>query len=94
MKKQRLPSAKLDRIKGQMKGQLALGMESTASRMNRLARQELMQLPYKSYKQMLKEVEKVTSSQILKLSNRLFDHSRMAIAVLGPADKGVFDDVI
>jgi predicted Zn-dependent peptidase len=93
MKKQRLPSAKLDRIKGQMKGQLALGMESTSSRMNRLARQELMLLPYKSYKHILKEVEKVTSSQILKLSNRLFDHSRMAIAVLGPADKGVFDGV-
>ncbi len=93
LKKRRLPLSKLNKIKGQMKGQLALGMESTTSRMSRLARQELMHRPYKSYRQILKEVESVTPSQILELSNRLFDHSRVAIAVLGPVDKGVFDDV-
>ncbi len=94
IKKHKLSSAKLDRIKGQMKGQLALGMESTSNRMNRIARQELMLLPYMSYEQILKEVEKVTASQILRLSNRLFDHSRMALAVLGPVDKEVLDGVL
>ncbi len=93
MKKQRLSSAKLDRIKGQMKGQLALGMESTSNRMNRLARQELMNQPYQSYKQMLKNVDKIASSQIMELSNRIIDNDSVAVAVLGPADKKVFDDV-
>lgn len=94
VRKRRLPRAKLDTIKGQMKGQLALGMESTSNRMNRLARQELMLQPYQSYKQMLKEVDKITSSQILELSNQLFDNSTVALTVLGPADRQAFDDVL
>jgi len=93
LKKRKLSSNKLDKIKGQMKGQLALSMESTASRMSRLARQELMNQPYKSHIQILNDVEKITSSQILELSNRLFDHSQVAVAVLGPVDKEVFNGV-
>ncbi len=94
VKKRRLSQTKLDTIKGQMKGQLALSMESTFNRMNRLARQEMMLQPYQSYKQMLKGVDKITSSQILELSNRIFDNSAVAMAVLGPVDKQALDDVL
>jgi predicted Zn-dependent peptidase len=94
VRKRRLSNSKLDTIKGQMKGQLVLGMESTANRMNRLARQELMNQSNQSYKQMLKSVDKIASSQILELSNRIIDNDNIAVAVLGPADKQVFDDVL
>jgi len=93
-KKRRLSQAKLDTIKRQMKGQLALGMESSSNRMNRLARQELMLQSYQSYRQMLKGVDKITSSQILELSNRIFDNSAATMVVLGPADKEALDDVL
>ncbi|HWR82060.1 MAG TPA: pitrilysin family protein, partial [Candidatus Deferrimicrobium sp.] len=90
----RLPKGQLEKIKSQMKGQLALGMESTSSRMNRIARQELMRLSYHDYKRILKEVDRITSSHIMELANCLFDRSRMAVAALGPADKKAFDDVL
>jgi len=62
--------------------------------MNRLARQELMLQSYQSYRQMLKGVDKITSSQILELSNRIFDNSAATMVVLGPADKEALDDVL
>jgi predicted Zn-dependent peptidase len=94
LKKRRLPQDKLDMVKTQMKGQLALSMESTSNRMNRLARQELMLQRYESYQQMLRAVDRVTPSQILELTNEILDDSRLAIAVLGPVDKNALDDVL
>ena len=94
VKKRRLPQSRLDKIKSQLKGQLALGLESTGGRMNRLARLELMGLPFRSHQQILKEVDAVTSGQILNLANRLFDRSHLAIAVLGPVADGVLDGVL
>ncbi|MEW5993709.1 MAG: pitrilysin family protein [Candidatus Zixiibacteriota bacterium] len=94
LKRRRLPSAKLDQVKSQMKGQLALSMESTTGRMNRLARQELMNQPYRSHRQMLNAVDRVSTSQLMEMANRLFDRSRIAVAVLGPVDKGGLDNVV
>ncbi|MFH1374093.1 MAG: pitrilysin family protein [bacterium] len=94
VKKRRLPQSRLDKIKSQLKGQLAIGLESTTGRMNRLARLELMGLPFRSHQQILREVNAVTSGQILNLANRLFDRSRLAIAVLGPVADGDLDGVL
>ncbi len=94
LKKRRLTGSKLHSIKTQMKGQLALGLESPASRMNRLARMELMHQPYRSYRQMLNDVDRITSSRLLHLANRLFDSTQVAVAVLGPADENALDSVL
>jgi predicted Zn-dependent peptidase len=94
LRKRRMPDAKLDTIKGQMKGSLALGMESTASRMNRLARLELMLQDYESYRQTLRAVDKITSSEILEAANRIFDNSSIAMAVLGPVEKKALDNIL
>ncbi|MFQ6007493.1 MAG: M16 family metallopeptidase [Candidatus Zixiibacteriota bacterium] len=93
VRKRRIPDAKLDAIKSQMKGSLALGMESTTSRMNRLARHELMLGDYEPYRKTLRVIDKITSSEILEVANYVFDNSTMAIAVLGPADKKDIDNL-
>jgi predicted Zn-dependent peptidase len=94
LRKRRIPDAKLDTIKGQMKGSLALGMESTSSRMNRLARLELMLQDYEPHRQTLKGVDKITSSEILAAANRIFDNSSVTIAVLGPVEKKALDNIL
>ena len=89
LKKHKLSSKVLSEVKSQMQGHLILGMESTTSRMNRIARQELMSNRYQTLDQVLKEIEKVSSSGLMELANRIFDESRTAIAVLGPVDKDI-----
>jgi predicted Zn-dependent peptidase len=94
MKKNLLSSAELDKIKAQIRGQIILSMESSSNRMNRIARFELMMGRYQTYRDSLKEVERVTPARIRDLANRLFDESRLAITVLGPIEKGTFSDII
>ncbi|MDH4158340.1 MAG: insulinase family protein [candidate division Zixibacteria bacterium] len=93
MKKRRLAPGTLEKAKNQLKGNIVLGMEATQSRMNRLGRQELMYGEFRTLERTLKEIDRVSSSDILELSNRLFDTDRMAIAVLGPADRKALNHV-
>ncbi|UCE23526.1 MAG: insulinase family protein [Candidatus Zixiibacteriota bacterium] len=94
IKKRRLSTRSLDMVKAQLKGQLTLGMESTYSRMNRLARMELMMGSYFPLKQTLKAIDRIKTSEILELANKVFNHSELALAVLGAADKSVVEDVL
>ncbi|MDZ4723025.1 MAG: pitrilysin family protein [candidate division Zixibacteria bacterium] len=87
MKRTKLTAEKLDPVKAQIKGQLTLSLESTSNRMNRIARLELLLGRFQPLSETLKEIDRVTPSQVLELANRLFDDSKMAVAVLGPADK-------
>lgn len=85
--KNKLSSLMVQQAKSQLKGHIMLGMESTYSRMNRLARHELMYGKYYTLSETIKEIEAVTPSAVLKLANKLFDRDRLAIAVLGPTEK-------
>lgn len=89
----RLSDSVLTKMKEQMQGQLMLGMESTVSRMNRLARLELMLRRNVTLKDTLRAIDRVTAADILELANRFFDNSQAAIAVLGPAKKSDLNDV-
>ncbi|NOY88098.1 MAG: insulinase family protein [FCB group bacterium] len=94
LKKKRLSSDKIEKAKAQLKGHLILGMESTSGRMSRLARSELMLGKYLSLKETLKQIDKVSSSGILKLANQYFDNSQLALAVLGPANANMLKNVV
>ncbi len=94
LKKKRLTEDALDKVKAQLKGQLTLGMESTSARMNRLARNEIMLGTYNPMRKTLKDIDKITTSDILALSNSLFDRSKLALAVLGPVGKDDLNNVI
>lgn len=94
LKKQKLSTLQLHKLKSQMKGHLVLSQESTNSRMNRLARQELMTGQYQPLEKLLKEIDAVTASAMSRMAERVFDESKAAVTVLGAVPKGVFDGVI
>jgi predicted Zn-dependent peptidase len=92
LKKRALSVSQVEKIKAQLKGSLILAYESTTNRMNRLARQEMMSEGYHTLRQTILRIERVSPSDILELANRLFDENKLAIAVLGPVDNGLFAD--
>jgi len=91
IKNKQIVSTRLDKVKQQLKGQLMLGLEATSSRMSRLARQELMYGEAIPLSKTLKDIDNVTPSAVRNLANRLLDNSQIAVAVLGPADKRIFE---
>jgi predicted Zn-dependent peptidase len=93
MRKTKLSSLSLDKVKSQLKGQITIALESTASRMTRLGRQELMEGRYTSLKQTLNEIDAITPRELQELANQFFDESKMAIAVLGPVELNALDHV-
>lgn len=89
-----ISDVELRRAKDQLKGNLVLGLESTSSRMQSIARQEIYYGRYFSQKEIMKEVEAVTLDQIRDLSKRLINDGKMSLTVLGPVKgeefKGLF----
>jgi predicted Zn-dependent peptidase len=78
-----LKPAELDRAKSQLKGNMLLGMESTDSRMNRLARNEIYFKRDIPLEELAREIEKVTNDQIVELASTCFRPDRMGMVLLG-----------
>jgi len=84
VRKEGVGRAELDRTLAQMKGHIMLGLESTDSRMGRLAKDEIYFGRHFSLKETLSGVEKVTRRQVHKLAKELLDPAEMSLTVLGP----------
>jgi predicted Zn-dependent peptidase len=82
--KDSVPDDELQRTKSQLKGNLMLGLESTSSRMNRLAKMEIYLQNYYSLDETLLQIESVTSRDILHIANELFEKGRIFTTVLKP----------
>ncbi|HEU4683680.1 MAG TPA: pitrilysin family protein, partial [Nitrospira sp.] len=63
----------LDRAKNQMKGSLMLSLESSHSRMNKLAKDELIYGSRTSLGEILSQIDQVTLEQIHTIGRRLFN---------------------
>ena len=70
-----------------MKGSLMLSLENTASRMSRLAKDEIYFGRYVSLDEILQGVDRVTPKQIQRLSEDLFDPQYLTLTTLGPLSK-------
>jgi predicted Zn-dependent peptidase len=75
--------AELARAKSQMKGNMLLGMESTDSRMNRLARNEIYYSRDIPLTELAQRIDAVTNDQVVELASAWFKPERMALVVLG-----------
>ena len=78
-----LQEGELDRTKNQLKGSLLMGLETTDSRMTRLARNEIhfgQDIPPSEIAQ---RIEETTNDDIVELAGKLIDLESMAITVLG-----------
>jgi predicted Zn-dependent peptidase len=82
-KEQEVTLEELQRAKDQLKGSLMLGLESTANRMSKLARQEIYFKENLSINQLLTKIDAVTQEDILSLARLLFRTENVSLTVLG-----------
>src|SRR6266851_773363 len=78
-----LTANELARAKSQLKGNMLLGMESTDSRMHRLARNEIYFGRDIPIEEVAKGIEQVSNDQIIELASSFFKADSMGFVVLG-----------
>jgi predicted Zn-dependent peptidase len=78
-----LRNDELARAKSQLKGNMLLGMESTDSRMNRLARNEIYFRRDIPLEEIAVEIESVSNEQVIELASSCFKPDRMGLVMLG-----------
>jgi predicted Zn-dependent peptidase len=74
----------LERAKTQMKGSLMLSLESSHSRMSKLAKDELTYGKHSSLDHMLAHIDRVNVEQVFNVSRQYFGLDALAITGLGP----------
>ena len=87
LKKDGIRAEELRRAKEHLKGSLMLSLESTSSRMNRLAKQELRFNAFFSLDEMLDAIERVPPDEVQALISRILDEERLSLLALGPIDR-------
>ena len=87
LKKHGITEEELVRAKDHLKGSLMLGLESTSSRMNRLAKHEMHFGTFFSMDAMLGSIAGVRLEEVQALLGQLLDEEHLALTTLGPLDR-------
>ncbi len=74
----------LERAKNHMKGSLMLSLESSHSRMSKLAKDELIYGSRTSLEEILTKIDRVTPDDVRTVGRQLFTTDHLAITGLGP----------
>ncbi|MEA2441426.1 MAG: hypothetical protein QOH76_2850 [Thermoleophilaceae bacterium] len=77
----------LSRAKENVKGRLALSLESTLTRMNRLGGSVLMGIPLLSLDEMVDRIDTVDADEVATLADELFAPERMSAAGVGASEE-------
>jgi predicted Zn-dependent peptidase len=83
LKEQRVSDEELRRAKDHLKGSLMLSLESTASRMSNLARQEMYFSHFFTLDELIESIEKVTAEDVQRIALTFFDPKQIALTILG-----------
>jgi len=83
LKEQPVGEEELRRAKDHLKGSLMLSLESTASRMSNLARQEMYFGHFFSLDALVENIEAVTADDVQRIARTFFDARQIALTVLG-----------
>ncbi|SPF38970.1 Uncharacterized zinc protease YmxG [Candidatus Sulfopaludibacter sp. SbA4] len=83
LKEQPIGDEELRRAKDHLKGSLMLSLESTASRMSNLARQEMYFGHFFSLDALVENIEAVTAEDVQRIARTFFDAKQIALTVLG-----------
>lgn len=83
LRREGLRPEELARVKNQLKGNLLLGLETTDSRMNRIARNELYMGEDMSPQEVAERIDAPTNDDIVALAGRILRSEDYAITVLG-----------
>ena len=87
LKKNGINEDELRRAKDHLKGSLMLSLESTSSRMNRLAKHELHLGAFLTMDEMLAAIDGVRHEEVQALVTELLDEDHLALTTLGPLDR-------
>jgi predicted Zn-dependent peptidase len=86
--------AELQRAKNQLKGSVILGLESSSSRMNNVARQEIYHGKYFSPEEIMKEIDSISLGQTIELAERVLERDNFSLTVHGPVDEDELKGVL
>ncbi len=84
-----LAPAELERAKGHFKGQMALGLESSSARMERIGRSELTSGEIQSVDDMVAAIDAVTPEDVARVIDRVLATGPRVLAAVGPMDADV-----
>lgn len=87
LRDERVTANELNRTINQLKGSLMLGLESTSSRMSRLAKMEIYLNQYVTLDDVCAGIASVTAEQIQALAQELFADERMTLTVIKPGSE-------
>ncbi|HUB34739.1 MAG TPA: pitrilysin family protein [Bryobacteraceae bacterium] len=83
LKEESVGEEELRRAKDHLKGSLMLSLESTASRMSNLARQEMYFGRFFTLDELVESIESVTAADVQRIAQTFFDARHIALTVLG-----------
>lgn len=84
--KKEVKKEELESAKEQLKGGMLLGLETSESRMTKLARDEIYFNRTVTIKEIVKGIDKVTSKDIIQLAKEIFDPEKTTLAAIGKVD--------
>jgi len=87
LKKHGVTGDELKRAKDHLKGSLMLSLESTSSRMNRLAKHEMHFGSFLTTDALLGAIDGVRHEEVQALISMLLDEDRLALTTYGPLDR-------
>jgi predicted Zn-dependent peptidase len=85
-----LPAAELDAAKGHLTGSIAMSLETSASRMRRLGRSELVEGEIPTLDEVIARIEAVTLDDTRRVIDRVFTGMPRTLVVVGPHDESEF----
>ncbi len=84
LQKNSIADNELDRIKSQVKGNIILGMESSARRMRQIGENESYKCQHLSLQQLVAKVDQVTPGDLVEQARQFLDDSKLTITILAP----------
>ncbi len=85
-----LSDAEIDAARGHLVGALAMSLETSASRMRRLGRAELIEGEIPSLEELVARLDAVTADDVARVVDRAFAGAPRSLAVVGPHSASEF----
>ncbi|OGZ24094.1 MAG: hypothetical protein A3A08_00490 [Candidatus Nealsonbacteria bacterium RIFCSPLOWO2_01_FULL_41_9] len=91
----RVPLPELKKAKDNIKGKMAIYLETSDSQSNFYGLQELLERKIMTPEELFKEIDKVSQNDILKVAKDIFKPEKLNLALIGPfADKVKFEKLL
>jgi len=91
----KVPAAELKKAKDNVKGRLALSLETSDAQASFCAGQELLEGKILTPKEIFSKIDKITQNDILRVAKEIFRPERLNLALIGPfGEKEKFQKIL